>query len=72
MSNEVNYRKKMMIENEGRKILDSFYDRDFKNYTDRANFATMQLQMASEDVKNDYEFMLKFLNESRRKKRRYI
>lgn len=72
MSNEVNYRKKMMIENEGRKILDSFYDRDFKNYTDRANFTTMQLQMASEDVKNDYEFMLKFLNESRRKKRRYI
>lgn len=72
MSNEVDYRKKMMIENEGRKILDSFYDRDFKNYTDRANFATMQLQMASEDVKNDYEFMLKFLNESRRKKRRYI
>lgn len=62
----------MMIENEGRKILDSFYDRDFKNYTDIANFATMQLQMASEDVKNDYEFMLKFLNESRRKKRRYI
>ena len=72
MSDEVDYRKKMMIENEGRKILDSFYDRDFKNYTDRANFATMQLQMASEDVKNDYEFMLKFLNESRRKKRRYI
>lgn len=72
MSNEVDYRKKMMIENEGRKILDSFYDRDFKNYTDRANFATMQLQMASEDVKNDYEFMLRFLNESRRKKRRYI
>lgn len=72
MSNEVDYRKKMMIENEGRKILDSFYERDFKNYTDRANFATMQLQMASEDVKNDYEFMLKFLNESRRKKRRYI
>lgn len=71
MSNEVYY-KKMMIENEGRKILDSFYDRDFKNYTDRENFATMQLQMASEDVKNDYEFMLKFLNESRRKKRRYI
>lgn len=71
MSNEVDY-KKMMIENEGRKILDSFYDRDFKNYTDRANFATMQLQMASEDVKNDYEFMLKFLDESRRKKRRYI
>lgn len=72
MSNEVDYRKKMMIENEGRKILDSFYERDFKNYTDRANFATMQLQMASEDVKNDYEFMLKFLNESHRKKRRYI
>ena len=72
MGNEIDMRKKMMIANESRKIFDSFYSRDFKGYDDRANFAAIQLQMASEDIRNDYDFMLKFLKESGRKSRRSI
>ena len=46
-----------------------FIDKDF---TDKANFAAMELQKASEDTRNDYDFMLKFLKESGRKSRRCI
>lgn len=71
MINEIEYRK-MMIENESKKIFNSLHSKHFKDFTDKANFAAMELQKASEDTRNDYDFMLKFLKESGRKSRRCI